>query len=477
MSLTKKLLEISTYLEELDELNSSEIYINEDSSKKFWENQFLSIEILLKKLVFNYDELVPYTKESLKKMVYLLNERIDNYKKINFLFGNGVSISSGSKSTQQNFFNEWLDKKIKSKEWKDFNVKIKNDSFLKEFINKLKDSSKNNSNIEIVFNNIIISMEYLNLNMQNNELYLEIYKFLNSQLFLGDSSLLNEWLNFAIGDIIYDDYNLKSMIFFIRNLFNLEKNDINIFTLNYDLIIETICDKFELNLNTGFRGVNKKRFNIFEFDTDKYYRRSDNKIEKIKKINLFKLHGSINWYIDNLDNSIFENQLTLENHKLDKKLLKPFLIMPTRNKLSDSLNVPFGELQRKFKESISIESNLLIIIGYSGGDSHINQFIEDSLKSNSSLEIIIFIFSEKKQDENKWFDNLEKLVKQSSKITIIYSPVISDFSFISWNMMRGINAKKIIETYPKKFEGENPENKKEIVAKNVEDVKDNEKNE
>ena len=170
----------------------------------------------------------------------------------------------------------------------------------------------------------------------------------------------------------------------------------NIFTTNNDLFNETAMDNLNINYNNGFSGGIKKYFNPAQFNSV-LSQKVDLNLEKYQPIenlvNLYKLHGSVNWVEDeNNSNKFFnirETQFfnTEENQSNDKK--NKVLIYPTPLKQNKSLGSPYTDLLREFQKKLLLPDNVLIIIGFSMRDEHINNIIYQSLTINSSLNIVL----------------------------------------------------------------------------------------
>lgn len=175
-------------------------------------------------------------------------------------------------------------------------------------------------------------------------------------------SRLKTWLTFErLEDIAY---LTKFRDFCINN------RGIDIFSLNYDLCIESalriIADELFEN------GFTQDGWNPASFHKD-------------ASINLFKLHGSLDWVEDSAYGVC---SLEFPRHKdaEDIEEHRPLLIFGTSHKLSP--REPFLSLTYQFLQSI-LKSPVLIIIGYSFGDDYINEIIKQGLWSNTRLKIVI----------------------------------------------------------------------------------------
>lgn len=150
---------------------------------------------------------------------------------------------------------------------------------------------------------------------------------------------------------------------------------INIFTTNYDRIIEEYFDGKGEELYDGFFFGNP-------WDPSSDY----TGIIPGKKNYLFKLHGSIDYH--SKGNEIVKGDNLSPTKTIDGTELKDLMIYPMREK--EVYKDPF------FTSLTSLKTNLLseeicVVIGYSFGDEHIRNIFFDAVKRN--LEIKIFMIN------------------------------------------------------------------------------------
>ena len=139
---------------------------------------------------------------------------------------------------------------------------------------------------------------------------------------------------------------------------------LSIFSLNYDLCLEKQCKKHDIECNRGFKDY------IWE------YKNFDKHDDSSSSINLYKLHGSIDW--ENNDNTIEEKDGIIDKHAI---------IFGTSYKLQ--YLDPFLFLIYRFRQQ-TLESATKIIncIGYSFSDEHINGILRQALIRDNSKKII-----------------------------------------------------------------------------------------
>ena len=184
--------------------------------------------------------------------------------------------------------------------------------------------------------------------------------------------------------------NLQNTMKFLAWL-NMQNRDFSkeIYTSNYDLIIEKSLEKIQIPYFDGFVGSYEPFF--LPESVDKFVKNFD--LTK-SWIRLWKIHGSLSWFwkkdddaktfkivrigkIDNIDD---------DNDEI--------VIYPSRDKYDSSRKQPFIAYFDRLKNYLSEGELLFIISGYSFSDQHINEIIFNSLRQNNRLFIIVFSYSD-----------------------------------------------------------------------------------
>lgn len=157
---------------------------------------------------------------------------------------------------------------------------------------------------------------------------------------------------------------------------------IKIFTLNYDLFFEYAATDVNAIVIDGFSFTYPRTFSGRLFDYDIVQREGsklqeeDNFIQRV--FHLHKLHGSLNWEKVNGEVIVAD------------KPVKPLLVYPREAKYEDSYDQPFFEMMARFQRSLRINNDtLLICVGYSFNDRHVNAAIEEALNQNPSFRLAI----------------------------------------------------------------------------------------
>lgn len=195
----------------------------------------------------------------------------------------------------------------------------------------------------------------------------------------------------------------------------------NIFTLNYDTLVEQAADAQGIVLIDGFIGSVKRKFRPESFDQDLYFptETTEGRIHRFDKVlHLYKVHGSINW---TLEKSSWENPYGICSHPEGISNDKPALIYPTPAKWDEALGMPYAELIRRFATKVVRPQSVLFVIGYGFGDEHIRAIVRQALTIPSFTLVVIdpepkseFVKNLKTQDDRRiWIFEGETLGKFS----------------------------------------------------------------
>jgi hypothetical protein len=150
-----------------------------------------------------------------------------------------------------------------------------------------------------------------------------------------------------------------------------------VFTSNYDLFNETAMDRMGLPYANGFTGTVERRFNpaVFRYALAEQLDVSSRKWSAVDGfVYLCKLHGSVSWVED--DRGLFP---IAEVQKPDAPQAGKLMIYPTPAKQNASFGSPYADLFREFQIQVVREQSVLVVVGYSMGDEHINNIIYRAL--------------------------------------------------------------------------------------------------
>lgn len=192
----------------------------------------------------------------------------------------------------------------------------------------------------------------------------------------------------------------------------------NIFTTNYDMAFDYALDNLGVHYVNGFMGVHKRCFRPEVYDYDLYYPGQSviGKVHRAEKVlRYYKMHGSLSWVSTppNISNTYGIKEISL-NQDFTPDENNEIMIYPCVSKKSFTLDLPYSELFRQFSQAINQPQSVLVCVGYSFYDEHINDIIKQAL-SIPSFTLIIANFSPEVDTESE----IEKLKALGDKRIII----------------------------------------------------------
>lgn len=167
---------------------------------------------------------------------------------------------------------------------------------------------------------------------------------------------------------------------------------LNIFTTNYDLYSERAMDLLGIHYVNGFTGGISKFFNpaIFNYALAEKMDLSQSKWSVIDNFfYLYKIHGSVNWIEADGENKLFKVKEIQETLFEQLKEMDSIMIHPTPLKYNASLGSPYSDLFREFQKKLMQNNNILVTIGYSFSDEHINNLIYQAFTIPSFRLIVV----------------------------------------------------------------------------------------
>lgn len=165
---------------------------------------------------------------------------------------------------------------------------------------------------------------------------------------------------------------------------------VEVFTTNYDLLIERGMESAESPYFDGFVGSVEPFFLITTVDSAA----TALGFPPVPRnwVRLWKLHGSLNWRSrrDLLTGVVRIVRATTTTPVPDEELI----IYPSHQKYADSRRLPFLAYHDRLRHLVSSGETLLVIIGYSFSDQHLNEIIYQGLRSNSRLAVTALLFDD-----------------------------------------------------------------------------------
>jgi hypothetical protein len=179
---------------------------------------------------------------------------------------------------------------------------------------------------------------------------------------------------------------------------------LNLFTTNYDRLIEYGCDLTGLRVVDRFVGVLTPVFRASRLNIDLHYnppgiRGEPRYLEGV--IRLFKLHGSLDWRLEGKNIRRYGVPLgaSSDHPDIPKEPLDSVMVYPNAAKDVETSEFPYAELFRDFAAATCRPNSVLVTYGYGFGDDHINRVIHNML-TVPSTHIVIMSYDKSKFDEN-----------------------------------------------------------------------------
>lgn len=174
---------------------------------------------------------------------------------------------------------------------------------------------------------------------------------------------------------------------------------LNVFTTNYDRLIEAGSELAGLHLLDRFVGTLAPIFRSSRLDIDMHYnppgiRGEPRYLEGVARFT--KLHGSIDWI--NTGTDIRRIGLPFGSKDIPNFLNAPgiegadvrkIMIYPNAAKDRETSEYPYVELFRDFAAALCRPNSTLVTYGYGFGDDHINRIIRDMLTIPSTHLVVI----------------------------------------------------------------------------------------
>lgn len=152
---------------------------------------------------------------------------------------------------------------------------------------------------------------------------------------------------------------------------------VEIFTTNYDLLLEQALDDLEIPYFDGFVGSRRSFFDL---------RAVEDNLIPVHWSRLWKIHGSINWYQE-------ENGKQKKIYRSSEiKQNASHIIYPSHLKYEESRKMPYLALIDQLSRFLRKKSAFLILSGYSFNDGHLNDTIVNALKANPTAMVLGLMF-------------------------------------------------------------------------------------
>lgn len=241
---------------------------------------------------------------------------------------------------------------------------------------------------------------------------------------------------------------------------NIERDTpIEIFTTNYDLLLEEAFESLKVPYFDGFVGA---RFPFFDL------RAVEDNLIPNHWTRLWKIHGSINWYLK-------ENKDVYRSTNL--KGTDSYIIHPSHLKYDQSRKMPYLALIDRLNKFLRQNSAVLIMSGYSFSDEHLNDTILNALRANPTAMVIAVLFGDlTKTTEENGVDG-KKIITTIVNYEKALELAENRSNLSIWNTDEGVIGGLRAKWKPTKPDYDSEENIGNAVRKKYIPVKDNEGNE
>ncbi len=148
---------------------------------------------------------------------------------------------------------------------------------------------------------------------------------------------------------------------------------VEVFTTNYDILIETALEAERVPAFDGFVGCNRPFF-----CHDSLTRPESSPGSAWTR--LWKIHGSINWSLDIVRGR--SRVVRTDPHNEGE------MILPSHHKYDESRKQPYSALLERLTRVLERDDAILFVCGYSFSDDHINAIIFDALEAKKRPHVV-----------------------------------------------------------------------------------------
>lgn len=158
---------------------------------------------------------------------------------------------------------------------------------------------------------------------------------------------------------------------------------VEIFTTNYDVLIETALEAERVAAFDGFVGCNQPFFSHESLTRPE-------SAPGPAWARLWKIHGSINWKLDTVRGR--PRVVRTEPHNEGE------MILPSHHKYDESRKQPYSALLERLTRVLDRDDAILFVCGYSFSDDHINAIIFDALEAKQRPHVVALQYEDPPED-------------------------------------------------------------------------------
>ncbi|MCT0206498.1 SIR2 family protein [Synechococcus sp. CS-1332] len=181
----------------------------------------------------------------------------------------------------------------------------------------------------------------------------------------------------------------------IRN--TVRKTPVEIFTTNYDILLEASFDLLRVPHFDGFIGSQHAYFSPEAVENDEL-------LPSPTWIRYWKLHGSVTWS----EETIAGKKRITRGHPKDSGEM----VLPSYKKYDQSKKLPYRALMDRLGRVLARPNALLVVAGFSFGDQHINAIILDALNRYPTTHLIALMYSDVSESDepSKWAEDYPNIM-------------------------------------------------------------------
>jgi hypothetical protein len=167
------------------------------------------------------------------------------------------------------------------------------------------------------------------------------------------------------------------------------EHPVEVFTTNYDLVLERAMEAAGVPFFDGFVGSVEPFFAPESVDPT-----GPAELREVSPppawTRIWKLHGSIGWRLIPAD----PIPRITRGHEAQNGTGE-LMIFPSREKYAESRRLPFIALQDRLRHFLAAGEVLVLIVGYSFSDEHLNEILLQGLRANSRLAAVALMYGER----------------------------------------------------------------------------------
>ncbi len=152
---------------------------------------------------------------------------------------------------------------------------------------------------------------------------------------------------------------------------------IEVFTTNYDVLLERALENAHLPVTDGFVGSYRPFFRADLIEREEL-------LPRAPFVRLWKIHGSVNWHLSDGGHTVTRGAVCDSGE----------MIFPTHRKYDESRQQPYLALLTRLRTVLNRDDALLVTSGYSFSDQHINSVIFSALDTRPRSHVVALIYGE-----------------------------------------------------------------------------------